>query len=81
MARKLTLQEMEAAGEIWYQRTQRLREYWQNQDNPEDKRGKALALWAKMVQLVLRTGWAMATANQPRFPEGKFRPGGISVKK
>ena len=81
MARKLTLQEMVEIGEIWYQRMHGLREYWQNDGNPINRRFKAYGLWTVMYQRVLKISTAITKANQPRFPEGKFKPGGIFVKK
>ncbi len=69
---------MEQIGEIWYQRCHRLREYWQDETNPYDRRSRAYGLWVLMVQRTLRLANAFANAKQQKFL-GKFPPGGIKA--
>jgi len=81
MARKLTLQEAEEIAEVWYERTNILRDYWLNERNPALRRARAYALWRVMVHRMLRIGNAIANASMPKFYLGEFKPGGVSAKK
>lgn len=78
MSRKITISEMEQIGEIWYQRCHRLREYWQDETNPYDRRSRACGLCTVMVERTILLSTALAKAKQPKFP-GKFKPGGIKA--
>lgn len=78
MSRKITISEMEQIGEIWYQRCHMLREYWQDESRPLDKRAKAYGLWTVMFRRTLFIAKVLNRAKTPKFT-GKFEPGGITT--
>lgn len=44
MAKQVNRKQLEEIGEVWFQRANKLRDYWQNELNPREKRLKALNL-------------------------------------
>jgi outer membrane protein assembly factor BamD (BamD/ComL family) len=49
-----TITEFYEFGDIWYQRSHRLREVWQNKLETQERRGKAFVLWLKMYNRVMK---------------------------
>ncbi len=60
--------------ENWYARTHRLREVWQDETKPIEKRIKATLLWAKMSERVFL---CVSIAKEISKPKPKLEKGSI----
>jgi len=76
--KKYTISQIEEAGDIFYQRTHKLREIWQNELLPETKRGKAARLFFIMQNRVLNIAMQIYKARMPKAPV-KYEKGGIDA--
>ena len=70
---KVNYQQLEAIGENWYQRTNKLVSYYQDSKNPVEKREKAFDLSVEMTRRVLSISQEIMKRQQPKkvnFPKG-----------
>ena len=66
--------------DIWYQRSHQLREIWQNDSEPTERREKALKLWLVMYRRVMKVSRFGLTLMQAPMPKN-YKPGGIIAPK
>ncbi len=55
--------------DVWYQRTHRLREIWQNEDENVYKRVKAFLLYIEMYKRMMKLFQIAIRISQPIFPK------------
>jgi len=61
--------------DIWYQRVHRLREVWQDENEPTERKEKALMLWTIMYKRVMALFQMSIKINQQKLPRN-FEQGG-----
>jgi predicted phosphohydrolase len=75
MEKQVNKKQLEVIGEVWFQRANKLRDYWHDINNPEHKRIKAFKLCYKMnIRLVFIAEIQMVSSN---IDSSKFVRGGI----
>jgi threonyl-tRNA synthetase len=65
--------------EMWYKRTHKLREIWQDYGVSDKRKVKAFYLWNIMVKRMLKVNQVAIEINTPKAPKG-FKPGGTIIK-
>ena len=81
LKRKMTKSELETVGDIWYDRTDKLKELWQNEDTPLDKQRRAFWLWMTMILRIQYLGQLISKMNQPKIPDNIKRGGIVTMPK
>lgn len=57
--------------DVWYQRTHRLREIWQDENETSIRKEKAFYLWDVMYKRVMKLVQVAIKINQPKPPKTK----------
>lgn len=75
MAKQVNRKQLEEIGEVWFQRANKLRDYWQDESKDKTKRIKAFTL-CYMMNLRL-VNCAKMTMELSSISASKFQRGGI----
>lgn len=65
--------------DIWYQRIHKIREVWQDESTPQEKRVKAFKLWCRLYPIVMNS-FHIAQKLSQYPPSKRMRPGGIASR-
>ncbi len=73
MAKQVNRKQLEEIGEIWYNRAKKLMDYYQNENNPQEKRDKAFKLCYYMnarLVMIANAIWQLNTIDTLKFVRG-----------